>query len=137
EWGYMVGGILENMGYPCPLDPPPNDGDSMLQSFQMLFAGALSGLTMDEYYYAPAELLEVCRNVGAFAWKIADSEPAGPQADKEKRAESAALGRYCELYKGRTFTVRIDDNETRVRFEAIGQGRTRRYKFTKCNTESM
>jgi hypothetical protein len=133
EWGYMIGGILENMSYPCPLDPPVNDGDSMLQSFQSLITGVISDTFTDELYRSPSELIGVCRNVGAFAWKIADTEPT---QDKDKRAESAALGRYCELYKGRTFTVRVDDTDMRVRFEAIGQGRTRRYKFTKCNPES-
>jgi hypothetical protein len=129
EWGYMVGGILENMGYPCPLDPPANDGDSMLQSFQALIGGVMSGVVGSEIYLAPHDLIQVCRNVGAFNWKIADTEPT---QDKDKRAESAALGRYCELYKGRTFTVKIDEIEARIKFEAIGQGKTRRYKFTKC-----
>jgi hypothetical protein len=132
EWGYMVGGILENIGYLCPLNPPANDGDSMLQSFQAMIAGVLSGVLGDDIYLAPSELLEICRNVGAFPWKIADTEPT---LDKDKRAESAAMGRYCELYKGRTFTVRIDDADVHIKFEAMGQGRTRRYKFTKCETE--
>jgi hypothetical protein len=129
EWGYMVGGILENLSYPCPLDPPPNDGDSILQSFQMLIAGVISGVIPDEVYVTPAQLLETARSVGAFPWKISDTEP---QIDKEKRMESAALGRYCELYKGRRFTVPIQDRLVSIMFEAIGQGHTRRYKFTKC-----
>jgi hypothetical protein len=129
EWGYMVGGILENMSYPFTLDPPPNDGDSMLQSFQLLIGGIMSGALSNEVYITPAQLLETARSVGAFPWKISDTEPT---IDKEKRMESAALGRYCELYKGRRFTIKIDDKSTPIRFEAIGQGHTRRYKCTKC-----
>jgi hypothetical protein len=134
EWGYMIGGILENMSYPCPLTPPPNDGDSMLQSFQALIAGVMDGVLGDEVFNTPRELLDVCRSVGSFNWKISETEPT---ADKDKRAESAALGRYCELYKGRMFTVRINDIDTKIKFEAIGQGHQRRYRFTKPTNEPL
>jgi hypothetical protein len=55
----------------------------------------------DEVYQKP-ETLEIARVVRAIPWKIASSEPT---QDKDKRSESAALGRQCELHKGRTFTV--------------------------------
>jgi hypothetical protein len=134
EWGYMVGGILENMSYVCPLDSPTNDGDSMLQSFQALIVGAMTGVMTDEVYLSPSDLLDTCRNVGAFPWKIADTDP---QEGKEKRAERASLAKYCELYKGRTFNIAIDDEPVSIGFDAIGQGHTREYKFTKRHNDTV
>jgi hypothetical protein len=131
----MVGGILENVGYPCPLDPPANDGDSMLQSFQLLIAGVVEGMVTGERFVIPSDLLEIARHVGAFPWKITDVEPS---QDKDKRSERTSLARYCELYNGRTFTVRLGDEsktESKVKFEAIGQGHTRRYRFAKISDE--
>jgi hypothetical protein len=51
--------------------------------------------------------------------------------NKDKRAERAALARYFENHKGRTFTVRIDDSDSKIKFDSIGQGHTRRYRFTR------
>jgi hypothetical protein len=82
----------------------------------------------NEIYRKPSELLEVARTVTGLSLKIADVEPA---LNKDKRAERAALGRYCELYKGRTFNVKIGDQEMKINFDAIGNGRTRVYRFTK------
>jgi hypothetical protein len=83
-----------------------------------------------EIFQKPAELLAVARTIGAFSRKIANTEPC---TDKERRAESAAIGRYCELHKGKTFNVRrTDDKEIRIKFEAIGQGKTRQYRLSEC-----
>jgi hypothetical protein len=81
----------------------------------------------DEVYQSPSELLEIARGIGAIPWKIAATGHA-----RNKRSESAALGRQCELCKNRSFKVRIHDRDASVLFEAIGQGRTRKYRFTKC-----
>jgi len=88
----------------------------------------------NEIYLTPSNLLDMARKVGAFPWKIADAEPT---ADKDRRAERTSLGRYCEKYKGLTFTIRIDESEQNVRFDAIGQGHTRQYRFTKRSDESV
>jgi hypothetical protein len=81
-----------------------------------------------EIYRKPSELLEVARLIKALPLKIADIEP---EQAKHKRAERAALGRCCELYKGRTFTVKVADEDVTINFDAIGKGRTRLYRFTK------
>jgi hypothetical protein len=78
----------------------------------------------------PSDLLEIARSVRALPSKIANIEPA---QDKDKRIERAALARYLEIRKGRTFTVRIGETDTKVNFDAIGQGHQRRYRFTKCD----
>jgi len=82
----------------------------------------------DEIYRKPSELLEVARRVRAHPLKIAEIEPDQP---KHKRAERAALGKCCEIHKGRTFTVKIGDQDVKVNFDAMGQGKTRSYRFTR------
>lgn len=82
----------------------------------------------DEVYRKPSELLEVARTLTGLSLKIADVEPA---QEKDKRAERAVLGRYCELCKGRTFAVKIGDQDVKINFDAIGEGKTRLYRFTK------
>ena len=84
----------------------------------------------NEIYREPSELLKVARTVTGLSLKIADVEPA---QDKDKRAERTSIGRYCEIYKGRTFTVRIDDSEFKINFDSIGQGHQRRYRFRRIN----
>jgi hypothetical protein len=83
----------------------------------------------NEIHLKPSELLKIARCVEALPSKIADIEPA---QDKDKRVERAALARYLEIRKGRTFSVRIGETDTKVNFDAIGQGHQRRYRFTKC-----
>lgn len=82
----------------------------------------------NEVYRSPSELLKLARGVRNLSSKIADVEPA---QDKDKRAERAALGRYCELNKGRSFNVKLGDKEVKISFDAIATGRTRLYRFTK------
>jgi hypothetical protein len=82
----------------------------------------------DEVFRKPSELLELARTVKGLSLKIADLEPA---RDKDKRVERAALGRYCELNKGRTFNVKIGDQDVKINFEAIGKDKTRLYRLIK------
>jgi hypothetical protein len=82
----------------------------------------------NEIHRKPSDLLKIARSVRALPSKIADIEPA---QDKDKRAERAALARYLEIRKGRTFTVRIGETDMKVSFDAIDQGHQRRYRFTK------
>lgn len=82
--------------------------------------------------HKPSDLLKIARSIRALPSKIADIEPA---QDKDKRVERAALARYLEIGKGRTFTVRVGEIDTKVNFDAIGQGHTRRYQFTKIADE--
>jgi hypothetical protein len=80
-----------------------------------------------EVYQRPPDLLEVARSVGVLHLKIADIEPAG---SKERRAERAALARYLQIRRGRTFVVPVLGTDRKIMFEAISTGKTRRYKFT-------
>jgi hypothetical protein len=97
---------------------------------QPIVSAVIEQSDKNEIYRKPSDLLEIARNVGALPWKIASIRPTG---DKDKRAERAALGRCLEINKGRKFTVRIGETVTKVKFEAIGQGHTRKYKFIPCN----
>ena len=99
--------------------------------FQPIVSAVIEQSDKNEIYRKPSDLLEIARNVGALPWKIASIRPRG---DKDKRAERAALGRCLEINKGRTFTVRTGEINTKVKFDAIGSCKTRIYKFTKCNT---
>ena len=85
-----------------------------------------NGMMGDEVYYKPSDLLELARGVGAFPWFLNDEEPA---QEKEKRMERSSFGRQCEYYRGRTFTIRIGDAESKINFDAIGESHARRYMF--------
>jgi hypothetical protein len=107
-----------------------DEGDAELQR---IISAVMEQSDKNEIYRKPSELLEVARSVRALSWKIADIQPT---ADKDKRSERTALAKYFEIHKGRTFTVWIRETHTKVKFDAIGRGHTRLYRFTKLTNEA-
>src|SRR5262245_35554966 len=103
--------------------------DEAYPEFERVIVSVMQGQAYkDEIYRTPSELHEVARVVGSFCSRSDNTES---KPNQDRRVESAVLGRWCELHKGRTFTVKLDNQAVHVQFEAIGRGRQRKYRFTK------
>jgi hypothetical protein len=128
KWGLTIGGIVEAIGLPNPLTEPKlvRGGETLTEAFTKIIDKVFKDRTIStEIFLKPAELLEVARSVGAFAW-ILNTEVASSEelSDKEARSERTAFSRQCEKVIGRSFS-------DGVHFDSIGDGHTKRYKFTR------
>jgi hypothetical protein len=77
----------------------------------------------DEIFLRPVELLELARKVGAFGW-ILDSEVASAcdLSPSHQRSERKSFSRQCQEAIGYAFACG-------VRFDSIGEGHAKRYRF--------
>jgi hypothetical protein len=129
EWGRVIGGILEEVGYPSPLLPPPESMDPRLEGFSKIVANASEEMEETrELFVSPSELLETARKVGAFHWFL--DATAEFLSDKEKRSERTAFARQCDHFKGRVFP-------NGIRFDSIGEGHSKRYRFSKTEPDDQ
>lgn len=141
KWGLVIGGIIEALGLPNPLTEPKliRGGETALESFQKVIPSVFEGqmatveggpldgtrVPKNEVYLRPAELLELARKVGAFPWFLnSEVEDASKLSDKEQRSERTAFARACDKFTGRAFA-------DGTRFDTIGEGHAKRYKFTR------
>jgi hypothetical protein len=125
EWGYMVGGILENLGYACPTAPPATEFDNRLDSIHRLVEAAFNQAISDEIALSPGELREIARNIGAFVpWVLSQTEP---ERDSDKRSEWRKFANQCDPYRGRTFTI----GDQKINFDSKGQGDSKKYVLRK------
>jgi hypothetical protein len=130
KWGNVIGGILESADYVSPLTTPQllRGGDSQLENFVKVANAVLEEATTVEVYVKPGELLETARRAGAYPWFIQDVENPYELSEKERRSERTAFFRQCERFRGRTLP-------NGVKFDAIGEGHARQYKFAKPQAE--
>jgi hypothetical protein len=129
EWGRVIGGILEEIGYPSPLLPPPESMDPRLESFFRIAASACQEMgEATELFVSPSELLETGRKVGAFPWFLSDT--ADSLSDKEKRSERSAFARQCDHFKGRVFP-------NGIKFDSIGDGHSKQYRFSRIKPDAQ
>jgi hypothetical protein len=77
----------------------------------------------DEIFLRPAELLEIARKVSAFGWIVSSEvSSACDLSASHQRSERTAFSRQCAEAVGRTFA-------DGVRFDSIGGGHAKRYRF--------
>ena len=127
KWGSVIGGIIESLGLPNPLSEPKlvRGGETLTEAFLKIIPEVFKDRTVNEVYVKPSELLGIARSVGAFAW-ILNTEVASSDelSEKEARSERTKFSRQCEKVVGRSFS-------NGIHFDSIGDGHTKRYKFTK------
>jgi hypothetical protein len=93
------------------------------QSFQKILPAIFEGESTNEVFLRPADLLSLARRSGAFGWIIKNSD-ASKLSATEARSERRAFGCICEKVTGLNF-------KNGVRFDSIGGGHSRRYRFTR------
>jgi hypothetical protein len=98
--------------------------EAALQSVAKIAAAAFDGQSDNQVFCRPAELLEIARRVGAFPWIIFKVSNASELSSKEALSERIAFAKAVDKSVGRTF-------KNGFRFDAIGWGHSKRYKFTR------
>jgi hypothetical protein len=98
---------------------------TLRDQFAKIVSSVFRGRQNDEVFLKPAELLEIARSVGAFAWILnTEVSSSADLSDKSARSERTGFGRQCEKVIGHSFS-------DGVRFDSTGDGHTKRYRFTR------
>ena len=96
---------------------------AILENFARLIPAIFGEQPGDEIFLRPAELREIARSVGAFAWTLKAADPTKLSAT-QARSERAAFSRTIDKMIGRGFS-------NGVRFDSIGYQHSKLYTFTK------
>jgi excisionase family DNA binding protein len=95
-----------------------------LENFEKVINAAFEGQTKSEIFLKPAELLEMARRTGAFTSILFEVSNASALSETHRRSERMTFAKAVEKVTGRTFNDGI-------RFDSIGEGHSKRYKFTR------
>ena len=119
-WGNIIGGIVENAGFACPLDTAAvavvadEDGDAMR---------ALTGEMKSGQRYTAQEAAALCRTLSIFMDLVGDSDDA--MQPSHRSAFGKVLGRYADRLVGN------------ARFVIEGKGHQRRYRIQQAQQGDM
>lgn len=123
KWSLVIGGMMEHAVFTNPCRRPKRDLDDKLSDMTRLLAAALgeTGLEgmdfeTEKREFKPADLLELARSLGCFAWAL---DETGPGTSSEARSERGKVAAYFNEYQKRNLAGR------RLRIE--GKGHARRY----------
>jgi hypothetical protein len=116
DWSRIIGGIVENAGYGCPLEAPQIEaaGDRDSEDMRTLVQAIANGAVLKRVEFD--EIVETARADGLFDWLIA------PEGDLDPKAKST-FGKLLKSYDRRLVCG--------CRFTVEGRGRSKRFQVEK------